>query len=181
MLAYLTALAIGWFDLGWRALGWLAPLALVAGCGSTAGTLLPGSAAQNVSTNDQPLARPKYAAAVAASAKRCGFSREPEAIKAAYLAFEAKQGASKEELAKLEEAYNLTWKSTYDQIGMDPVFCTERKVTEIKVALRRQDASDYAPNFLKPEVSAPRPRVEEPFDPKKFWDDRDAEGTAGNP
>jgi hypothetical protein len=166
----------GWSDWRW-ALRCLAPLALLVGCSGTAGTFLPGSASQNLNTNDQPLARPKYVASIAASAKRCGFERGPEAIKAAYLAFEAKQGVSKEELGKLEEVYNLTWKSTYDQIGSNPTFCSEKKLAEIRVALRHQDASDYTPNFVPVEVNAPRPRVEEPFDPKKFWDDKNADGS----
>jgi hypothetical protein len=95
---------------------------------------------------------------------------------AAYLAFEAKQGASKEELAKFEEVYNLTWKSTYDQIGRDPAFCSAKKVAEIKAAFQRQDAGDYAANFRKPEIGVPGPRIEEPFNSKKFWDEKDAEG-----
>jgi hypothetical protein len=161
------------------ALGWLVCTALVAGCSSTAGMLLSGSASQNVSTNEQALARPKYAAWIAAGAKRCGFARDPEAIKSAYLSFEAKQGATKEQLANLEEAYNLTWKSTYDQIGADADFCTNRKVAEIKLALGRQDTSDYAPNFPKPEVNncgalgcAPSRRADEPFNAKKFWEEK---------
>jgi hypothetical protein len=149
---------------------------LVAGCSGTPGVLLAGGAAENPYTNEQPLARPKYAALIAASAKRCGFGREPDAIKSAYLSFEARQGTSKEELARLEEAYSLAWKSATDQVASDPGFCTQKKLAEIKLALQRQDASDYAPNFLKPEVNTPRPRVEEPFDPKKFWDSRDTEG-----
>ena len=166
----------GWWDLAWSAFGWLAPLVLVAGCSGTPGMLLAAGAADNAYSNEQPLARPKYAAWIAASAKRCGFGREPDAIKSAYLSFEARQGTSKEELARLEEAYSLAWKSDNDQLGGDPGFCTQKKVAEIKLALQRQDASDYAPNFLKPEVSAPRPRVEELFDSKKFWQARDAEG-----
>jgi hypothetical protein len=169
----------GWFDLGWWAFGWLAPLVLVSGCSSTPGMPLAGGSAENAYTNEQPLARPKYAAWIAASAKRCGFGREPDAIKSAYLSFEARQGTSKEELARLEEAYSLALKSANDRIAINPQFCTQKKVAEIKFALQRQDASDYAPNFPKPEVkpvSAPRPSVEEPFDPKKFWEARDAEG-----
>jgi hypothetical protein len=164
------------FDSGWWAFGLLAMLVLVAACSSTPGMLLVEGAAENAYTNEQPLARPKYAAWIAASAKRCGFGREPNAIKSAYLSFEARQGTSKEELARLEEAYSLAWKSANDRIAIDPGFCTQKKVAEIKLALQRQDTSDYAPNFLKPEVSAPRPRVEQPFDPKKFWEARDAEG-----
>jgi len=160
-------------DLGWG-LRWivLGSFWSLAGCGNT--VLL-----QNVNTNDQPLARPKYAAWVAASAKRCGFAREPETIKAAYLAFEAKRGATREEMGRLEEAYNQSWTSIYGEIGTDPVYCTERKVAEIKVALRRQDASDFTPNFSKAE-SAPPPRrraADEPFDPQKFWDERAKEPT----
>ena len=165
-----------WFHLGWRAFGLAATLVLVAGCSSTPGMLLTGGVAENAYSNEQPLARPKYAAWIAASAKRCGFGREPDAIKSAYLSFEARQGMSKEELARLEEAYSLAWKSANDQIAINPGFCTQKKVTEIKLALQRQDASDYAPNFLKPEVSVPRPRVEEPLDSKKFWESRDTEG-----
>jgi hypothetical protein len=166
----------GWFDLGWRTFGWLAPLVLVGGCSSTPGMLLAGGAAENAYTNEQPLARTKYAAWIAASAKRCGFGREPDAIKSAYLSFEARQGTSKEELARLEAAYSLAWKSATDQVASDPGFCTQKKLAEIKLALQRQDASDYAPNLLKPEVSAARPRAEESFDPKKFWEARDTEG-----
>jgi len=166
----------GRFDLGWWAFGCLAPLVLVAGCSSTPGMLLAGGAAENAYSNEQPLARTKYAAWIAASAKRCGFGREPDAIKSAYLSFEARQGTSKEELARLEEAYSLAWKSATDQVASDPSFCTQKKLAEIKLALQRQEASDYTPNFLKPEVSASRPRAEEPFDPKKFWEARDTEG-----
>ena len=169
----------GWCGLGWWAFGWLAPLVLVAGCSGTPGMLVAGGAAENAYTNEQPQARPKYAAWVAASAKRCGFGRAPDAIKSAYLSFEARQGTNKEELARLEQAYSLAWKSANDQVGSDPGFCTQKKVAEIKLALQRQDAGDYAPNFLKPEVSAvsaPRPHVEEPFDPKKFWEAWDTEG-----
>jgi hypothetical protein len=161
--------------LGW-AVGWLAPLVLVAGCSGSPGMLLTGGIAETSSPNEQLLARPKYAAWVAASAKRCGFAREQAAVKSAYLSFEARQGIGKDELAKVEEAYNLAWKSTDAQITIDPGYCTQKKVAEIKLALRRQEASDYAPNFQKPEVVSPRPRVEEPFDSKKFWDAKDAEG-----
>src|SRR5262249_27205167 len=159
----------GRIDLGW-ALGLLASLVLLAGCGSTPGMLLAGGASTNVHTNEQPLARPKYAAWVAASAKRCGFPRGQDAIKSAYLSFEARQGTSKEDLAGLEDVYNLALKSANEQVGMDPDFCTQKKVAEIKLALQRQEAGDFAANFLKPEVGGARPRVEEPFDPKKFWD-----------
>jgi hypothetical protein len=142
--------------------------------------LLTGGIAETTSHNEQALARPKYAAWVAASAKRCGFAREQEVLKSAYLSFEARQGIGKDELVKLEEAYNLALKNTDAQILIDPGYCTQKKVAEIKLALRRQEASDYTPNFQKPEIVAPRPRVEEPFDAKKFWDAKDAEGSAGD-
>jgi hypothetical protein len=157
------------FELGRWALGWLAPLVVVAGCSSPSGMLLA----------DEPLARPKYAAWIAASAKRCGFVREQDAIKSAYLSFEARQGTSKEQLARLEDVYNLAWKSANDQ-GIDPGFCTQKKVEEIKLALGRHDVGDYTPNFIKTAVSAPRPRRDEAFDSKKFWDARDAERSPGN-
>ena len=171
-----TAIGVGGF------VGTLLIAAFLAGCGSTASTLLPGAAPATINGNDQPMARPKYAAWIAASAKRCGFSRSPEAIKAAYLAFEAKQGAAKEQLAKLAESYDLALKSTSDQVGIEPNFCTNKKVAEIKLAFQRQDAGDYAPNFPKPVVDncgvfgCPPPRApDEPFDSKKFWDQKNEE------
>jgi hypothetical protein len=147
--------------------------------------LLSGGTSQNVNTNEQEFARTKYAAWIAASAKRCGFARDPGSIKTAYLAFESKQGATREQLANLEEVYNLTWKSTYAEIGMDPNLCTNRKVGEIKLALGRQDTSDYSPNFSKPVADncgilgcappPPPPRADEPFSAKTFWQERDKE------
>jgi hypothetical protein len=156
----------------------MALAASVAGCGSTASGLLLGGAPANLNSNDQPMARPKYAGWVAAAAKRCGFSRSPEAIKAAYLAYEGKQGATKEQLAMLQENFDLSLNTTYEQVGMQPNYCTDKRVAEIKLAFRRQDGGDYAPNFLKPEADncgvlgcPPARAPDEPFTSKGFYDE----------
>lgn len=155
---------------------------MLSGCSGTGLFVQPGSIAQNADLNAQPLARPKFAAWVSAGAKRCGFVREPATLKAGYLSFEARQGAAGEQLVGLERAYDVMWESTYEQIGKDPKFCSNKRVAEIKLALQRQDASDYNPNFPKPEIDpcgaagcAPKPA--EPFAAKRFWDDRAKEPT----
>jgi hypothetical protein len=149
---------------------------MLCGCSGTGLVVLPGGIAQNADPNAQPLARPKFAAWVSAGAKRCGFAREPATLKASYLSFEAKQGVAREQLVGLERAYDLMWESTYDHIGKDAKFCSNKRVAEIKLALQRQDASDYNPNFSKPEidscgVAGCAPKRADPFEAKSFWEE----------
>ena len=159
--------------------GLLLAASVAAGCGSTAGALLSANSSPPAHANEEPMARSMYAGWIAARAKRCGFNRDPDAIKSRYLAFEAKQGATSEQLANFEKSYRATFASTYEKLGADPDFCTNKIVGEVKLALQHQDAGDYAANFPTPEPNScgyfgcpyPVPPAK-PFDPKTYWENR---------
>jgi hypothetical protein len=162
---------------------------LLAACGNTGGglttgsvfgsaTALPADAPQGISNQD-PMARPVQVAWTSARAKRCGFYFDPAKLRSSYLAYEAKQGAAGEQLARIEKTYDSTYKTVGDKIANDPDYCTDRKGAEIKADLQRHLAGDFTPNLPKPKPvtglfdwvsSTPS---DEPFDQKKFWEKQD--------
>lgn len=166
----------------------LAATALHAGCGNSASGLTTGDVGKGDGpagiSNEDPLARPMHVAWTSARARRCGFYFEPEKLRATYLAYEAKQGAAGDQLAKFERSYDTTFRTTSERAAADPNFCSDRKSAEIKPELQRHMAGDYAPNFPKPKPvaacgffgcgSAPS---DEPLDSKKFWQAQDANRT----
>jgi hypothetical protein len=164
----------------------LAVTALHAGCGNnasglTTGDLGPSDAPAGIS-NEDPLARPVQVAWTSARARRCGFYFDADKLRGAYFAYEAKQGAAGEQMAKLQRTYETTFKSIYEKVGSDPGYCTDRKGAEIKADLQRHLAGDFAPNLPKPKPMAScgffgctgaSTTQDEPFDSKKFWTERD--------
>jgi hypothetical protein len=160
----------------------LAGTALHAGC-STGGVTTSSVAAPDAPgliTNEDPLARPVAVAWTSARAKRCGFYFDPAKLKINYLAYERAQGASPEQLGKLERSYDTTYKGTADRVGADADYCTTGKGLEIKADLQRYLAGDYTPNLPKPKQVANCgffgcgvDTSNEPFDSKKFWTEKD--------
>jgi len=95
----------------------LAGTALQCGCGnSSAGLatsstgLLPPDAPGTISIDD-PMARPIAVSWTSARAKRCGFYFDPAKLRSNYLAYEAKQGATGEQYAKIERTYDTTYRT----------------------------------------------------------------------
>ena len=163
----------------------LAGIVLHAGCGNgsagltTASTgLLPADAPATVN-NEDPLARPVGVAWTSARAKRCGFYFDPAKLRTSYLAYESKQGASGEQYAKIEKAYDGSYRVTTEKISHDTDYCSERKGLEIKTDLERHLAGDYTPNLPKPKNLAScgfwgcTSTQDEPFSTKKFWTEQD--------
>jgi hypothetical protein len=154
--------------------------AALAGCSGSASMLL----ADSLNANDQPLARANYAGWIAVGAKRCGFNRTPEMIQSAYIAFETKQGATPQQVAKFSEAFDSGMKSAAREAESEPRYCNNRKLAEIKLAFQRQDADDFAPNFPPPDPCGPTgcaraSRKDEAFDPGKFWAEKNQEPREG--
>lgn len=155
--------------------------ALQAGCGSAGGLTTQSVEAADVPggiTNESPLARPIAVAWTSARAQRCGFYFDAAKLKASYLAFEAKQQASADQLAKVQKAYDTTMATIRERATADPDYCTDRKGTEIKADLQRHLAGDFAPNFPKAKVvescgffGCPQAKSEEKFDAKRLFDD----------
>jgi hypothetical protein len=160
--------------------------ALQAGCGGNAAGLTTSSTESKIPSNDDPMARPAFVAWTSARAKRCGFFFDAAKLKAAYLAYERKQGASPDNLANIEKTYDQSFKSTSDTIWANDDYCSEKKGAEIKQELSRHLAGDYTPNFPKPKVVADcgffgcgQVPSDEPFDSKKFWQKNDADKVSG--
>jgi hypothetical protein len=163
----------------------LAGTALHAGCGnSSAGLttgstgLLPADAPAGLS-NEDPMSRPVAVAWTSARAKRCGFYFDPAKLKTNYLAYEARQGAAGEQLAKVEKAYDTTYRVTTEKVSLDTDYCSDRKGLEIKADLERHLLGDYTPNLPKPKPIAScgfwgcTSSQDEQFTSKKFWTEQD--------
>jgi hypothetical protein len=164
----------------------LAGTALHAGCSNSAGGLLAtGSAGAPAETpaglsNEDPAARPVAVAWTSARAKRCGFYFDPAKLKINYLNYERTQGASAEQLAKIEKNYDTTFKGTSDRVAQDPDYCSERKGLDIKADLQRHLAGDYTPNLPKPKPVAScgfwgcaESVSDKPFSSTDFWKEKD--------
>ena len=158
---------------------------LYTGCGnSSAGLttasngLLPADAPAAL-TNEDAMARPVAVAWTSARAKRCGFYFDPAKLKTSYLAYESKQGATGEQYAKIEKAYDTSYRVTSEKISLDTDYCTERKGLDIKADLERHLVGDYTPNLPKPKPIAScgfwgcQSSGDDPFSSKKFWTDQD--------
>jgi hypothetical protein len=161
--------------------------ALHAGCGSSAGVLggggeLPGDAPSLINNAD-PMARPVQVAWTAARAQRCGFFFDPAKLKANYINYESKQGGAGDQLAKMQQVYDSTFRAISVKVSADAGYCTDKKSAEIKAELNRHLAGDFSPNLPKPAQAncgslfdpCDSGATNEPFNGKKFLDKWDKE------
>jgi hypothetical protein len=162
----------------------LAAAALQAGCsnssaGLATGGVMPADAPAAVGlSNDDPMARPVAVAWTSARAKRCAFYFDPAKLRTTYLSYEGRQGAGGEQYAKIEKAYDTTYRVTLEKTVGDPDYCSERKGGEIKADLERYLAGDYTPNLPKAKPIAScgfwgcQSSQDEQFSSKKFWEEQ---------
>ena len=97
----------------------LAATALHAGCGGggiTTSAVQAADVPQGL-TNADPMARPVAVAWTSARAKRCGFYFDPAKLKINYLSYERTQGATPEQLANLEKAFDSAYYSGVPRYG----------------------------------------------------------------
>jgi len=131
----------------------LAVAAVFAGCSGGASGLLTGTVqaadAPGTLKAEDPLARPIAVAWTSARAHRCGFFFDPGKLRAAYLAYEAKQSGA-EQLAKAEKSYDTTYKLIRERVSGNPDYCTDGKSAEIKGNLQRHLAGDFTPKLPQP-------------------------------
>jgi hypothetical protein len=124
---------------------WCGLAVLLAACGngsggSTTGALLVDGEPPNDSTT-----RALYAAAVSARAAKCGFYFDPAKLRASFLAAEARQGTTPEQLEKIERAFDYTRHSIAARIAKEPDYCSDLKTRQIKADLARCLAGDFSP------------------------------------
>jgi len=100
-----------------------------------------------------------------------------------YLAYEAKQGAADDAYARIEKAYDTSYRLTLEKISSDPNYCTEQKQCQIKGDLERHLIGDYSPNLPPPKVATAckswfgcgSDASGEPLDSNKFWREKESE------
>jgi hypothetical protein len=144
-------------------------------------SITPPPSQPEVSSPD-PMSRPLAVAWTSARAKRCGFSFDPTKLRTVYLGYEAKQGATGEGYAKIEKAYDTSYRVTLEKVSSDPNYCTEQKQRQIKADLERHLVGDYSSNLPPKSAAACKSwfgcassNSDEPFDGNKFWREKESE------
>jgi len=102
------------------------------------------SEARNIARDD-PLARPIQVGWTSARASHCGFVFSPDQLKSDFLASEARAGATREQIQKIERAYDYTRESVLARIKDDLRYCNKERTAAIRRDLNRYLAGDYSP------------------------------------
>ena len=139
----------------------------------TTGSLFGGAQAKPVT--DDRTERALLAGATSARAARCGYNFDPSRLRHSYLAYETAQGGTPEELAKAEKTYDYTRTSLVAKIAKEDDFCSDGKTKEIKAALTKQLAGDFAAPPKKQEVQVSSgwfggSNTQAPMDREKIFD-----------
>lgn len=129
----------------------LLPLALAACGGSsqglTTGSLFGSKQADAVAAAapvETPSMRAAQVGAVSARAAKCGYNFDPTRLKSNYLAAEMSQGASAQDMARIEREYDTIRAKVAAAIAADPDFCSDAKTAVIKADLTRHLAGDFS-------------------------------------
>src|SRR5262245_40526551 len=110
------------------------------------------------------LTRSVAVATTAACAKAYGYSLDPARLRETYLAYEGKQGASREQLRAIEQSYD----GTYQQMaGPQSSSCSRLDAATVKADVQR-----YASGYFAPRTPQPK----EVFDVNKVWADQECGG-----
>lgn len=114
------------------------------GSGVSTASILGGDAAPTASAGQaatvapaDPGERAFQAGAVTARAVRCGYNFDPALIRSNYLAHEAALGATHEQMAKLQQTYDVAHNGVTKAATEDSNYCTDRRTREIKADLGR--------------------------------------------
>jgi hypothetical protein len=101
--------------------------------------------ARSVAPQD-PLARPIQVAWTSARASHCGFVFNPDQLRSNFMAAEARAGASPEQMAKIEQAYDYTLQSVAATIKDNLNYCNKDRTAAIRRDLNRYLSGDYTPS-----------------------------------
>jgi len=110
------------------------------GGGMTTASLLGTPAKPPV---DEPTERALNAGAVSARASKCGYNFNPARLRESYLASEAANGATPEQMTKLGQSYDFTHATISKQISNPEEYCSEQRTREVSAALTKQLAGDF--------------------------------------
>lgn len=111
--------------------------------GGSAPTPPAAGAAAPVLAASTPTDRAFQAGSVSARAIKCGYNFDATQLRAAYLAHEVGRGASNEEVAKVQQVYDVAHKGVAKATADDPAYCSDKRTKEIKADLGRLLAGDF--------------------------------------
>src|SRR5690606_27261155 len=87
---------------------------------------------------DEPTERALHSAAISARATKCGYNFNPTKLRESFLASEAANGATPEQMAKLGQSYDFTVTTVSKQISNPEEYCSESKTREVSAQLNKQ-------------------------------------------
>lgn len=106
-------------------------------------------AAAPVPPPSTPTDRAFQVGSVTARATKCGYNFDPAKIKANYLAYESSQGATPDDIAKIEKVYGVAYNGITKAAASEANYCSDSKTKEIKADLGKLLAGDYTPTPRK--------------------------------
>lgn len=121
----------------------------VPGCGSvklpslTTGSVTPQANAA-VPPPDDPVARAVEVGVTSARAQKCGYYFDPQQLRTSFLAAEAQRTPEPAVLQKVERSHDFARQKVAAQIAQAEGYCTSERTAEIKSALTRYLAGDFA-------------------------------------
>ncbi len=86
---------------------------------------------------DEPTERALHSASISARASKCGYNFDAGRLRESFLAAEAANGATPEQMTKLGQSYDFTRATVSKQIAQPEEYCTEGKTREVSAALTK--------------------------------------------
>ena len=142
--------------------------AIHAGCANdvdssilTGGNTAPSTPAMATASIVSPTERPAQVAFISACAQAYGYGHDPAQLRATYLSYEAKRGATSEQLSQIARDYDGAYASIAD-LGSSSKssYCSKKDGGEVRAELKR-----YQSGYFETKASA----ANEAFDANKIW------------
>ncbi len=123
------------------------PLTTSALFGGNSDKALEPAAAQ---TQNDPVSRAMQVGTTSARALKCGFNIDPAKLRGQFIT--AETAASPADSVKITQVYDTAFRGVSRAVASQgEIYCSERKVAQIKEALTRHLAGDYSPSPPEPE------------------------------
>jgi hypothetical protein len=127
----------------------------------TGGNTAPGTPAVMTATVSNPNERPSRVAFISACAQAYGYAHDPAQLRATYLNYEAKQGATTEQLSQIATYYDGAFASIADlNSSSKSSYCSVKEGNDVRAELKR-----YQSGYFESKTSAST----EQFDATRVW------------
>ena len=141
---------------------------LHAGCSNSAdssmlfgGQTAPSTGSVATASIPSPTERPARVAFISACAQAYGYAHDPAQLKAAYLSYESRRGATNEQLSQIARDYDGSY-TTIADLGSSSksTYCATTDGAAVRAELKR-----YQSGYFEAKTASPS----EGFDPTKLW------------